>query len=101
MRTRVQFLGLAQCIKAQNCCELQFSSHVAMAVAQAGTEALIWTLAWELPCATDVALKEKKFLKIKLRMYNVISRATTFKSYTKKYIQNTIDKSKWNSKKKV
>ena len=30
-------------------------------------------------------------------MYNIIPRASTKKSYTKRYMPNTINKSKWNS----
>ena len=58
--------GLPQWLRIQHCCKLcqrsqmQLGSGVAMAVAVASSCSSESTLAWDLPCATGVALKKKK-----------------------------------------
>ena len=62
MRLRVPSLASLSGLRIRHCHELQHRSQmqlrsgVAVAVA---TVALIWTLAWELPYTTGVALKKK------------------------------------------
>ena len=43
-------------------------SCIAVDVAQPGAVALIQPVAWELPCATDEALKNKKIKKLKKKL---------------------------------
>ena len=45
--------------------QTQLGSNIAVALAQATSYSSNWTLAWKLPYATGVALKEKKTKKKK------------------------------------
>ena len=63
---QVQSLASLSELRIRGCCKLQYRLQiklilgVAVAVAQASAAALIRSLSWEHPYATDVAVKEKR-----------------------------------------